>query len=67
MGARVGGRVTLKDGVEVLNIYLWYSRVQGEGGFLTPPPSFLPGLRKICDENNIVLIMDEVGSPSGSL
>ena len=34
--------------------------MQGEGGFLTPPPAFLPGLRKICDENNIVLIMDEV-------
>ena len=34
--------------------------IQGEGGFLTPPPSFLPGIRKICDENNIVLIMDEV-------
>ena len=34
--------------------------IQGEGGFLTPPPSFLPGLRKICDDNNIVLIMDEV-------
>ena len=41
--------------------------IQGEGGFLTPPPSFLPGLRKICDDNNIVLIMDEVVSPRGSL
>ena len=34
--------------------------IQGEGGFLTPPPSFLPGLRQICDDNGIVLIMDEV-------
>jgi len=39
--------------------------IQGEGGFLTPPPSFLPGLRKICDENNIVLIMDEVQAGVG--
>lgn len=34
--------------------------IMGEGGFLTPPPSFLPALRKICDENGIVLIIDEV-------
>jgi len=32
----------------------------GEGGFLTPPPSFLPALRKICNEHGIVLIIDEV-------
>ena len=36
--------------------------IMGEGGFLTPPPSFLPGLRKICDEHGIVLIIDEVPS-----
>ena len=34
--------------------------IQGEGGFLTPPPSFLPALRKICDEHGIMLIIDEV-------
>ena len=34
--------------------------IMGEGGFLTPPPSFLPALRKICDEHGIVLIIDEV-------
>lgn len=34
--------------------------IQGEGGFLTPPPGFLDGLRKICNDNNIMLIMDEV-------
>ena len=34
--------------------------IQGEGGFLTPPPSFLPALRKICDEHGILLIIDEV-------
>lgn len=39
--------------------------IQGEGGFLTPPPSFLPGLRKICDDNNIILIMDEVQAGVG--
>jgi 4-aminobutyrate aminotransferase-like enzyme len=34
--------------------------VQGEGGFVVPPPSFLPALRNICDEFGILLIADEV-------
>jgi 4-aminobutyrate aminotransferase/(S)-3-amino-2-methylpropionate transaminase len=34
--------------------------VQGEGGFLPAPPEFLEGLRAICDEHGICLIVDEV-------
>ena len=40
--------------------------IMGEGGFLTPPPSFLPTLRKVCDEHGIVLIIDEVPSSTRS-
>ncbi|KAK9833580.1 hypothetical protein WJX81_008310 [Elliptochloris bilobata] len=36
--------------------------ILGEGGFLTPPPSFLPGLRKLCDKHGLLLILDEVQS-----
>ncbi len=39
--------------------------VQGEGGFVVPPPAFLPGLREIADEYGIVLIADEVQSGFG--
>ena len=39
--------------------------IQGEGGFIVPPKEFLPGLRKICDENDILLIADEVQSGMG--
>ena len=35
--------------------------ILGEGGFITPPPGFLPLLRDLCDEHGILLIMDEVG------
>ncbi len=34
--------------------------VQGEGGIYPAKPEFLEGLRKICDEKDIVLIFDEV-------
>jgi 4-aminobutyrate aminotransferase/(S)-3-amino-2-methylpropionate transaminase len=36
--------------------------VLGEGGFVPAPPEYLQGLRKICDEQGIVLICDEIQS-----
>ncbi len=39
--------------------------VQGEGGFVPAPPAFLRGLREICDEHGILLIVDEVQSGYG--
>ncbi len=39
--------------------------IQGEGGYLVPPPSFLAGLRALCDEHGILLIFDEVQSGVG--
>jgi 4-aminobutyrate aminotransferase len=39
--------------------------LQGEGGYLVPPPGFLAGLRTLCDEHGILLIFDEVQSGVG--
>ncbi len=39
--------------------------VQGEGGINIPPPKFLPGLRQLCDENDLLLMFDEVQSGCG--
>ena len=39
--------------------------VQGEGGYIVPPPGFLAGLRKIADQHGILLIVDEVQSGFG--
>ncbi|MBE3589886.1 MAG: aspartate aminotransferase family protein [Firmicutes bacterium] len=39
--------------------------VQGEGGYIVPPASFLRGLREICDEHGILLVFDEVQSGFG--
>ncbi|SNQ60365.1 aspartate aminotransferase family protein [Candidatus Methanoperedens nitratireducens] len=36
--------------------------IQGEGGFIVPPSEFHKELRRICDENDILLIADEVQS-----
>ncbi len=34
--------------------------IQGEGGVNVPNPSYLPAVRKWCDDNNILLVADEV-------
>jgi 4-aminobutyrate aminotransferase len=39
--------------------------IQGEGGYIVPPPDFLPGLRRLCDEHNVLLVLDEVQSGMG--
>jgi 4-aminobutyrate aminotransferase len=39
--------------------------IQGEGGYIIPPPGFFPALRELCDKNNILLIADEVQSGMG--
>ena len=39
--------------------------VQGEGGFVVAPSEFLEGVRRICDDNGIVLVIDEVQTGYG--
>jgi 4-aminobutyrate aminotransferase / (S)-3-amino-2-methylpropionate transaminase / 5-aminovalerate transaminase len=39
--------------------------VQGEGGFVVAPRAFLDGVRRICDEHGIVMVVDEVQTGFG--
>jgi 4-aminobutyrate aminotransferase len=39
--------------------------IQGEGGYLPAPAAFLRELRRICDQNGILLVADEVQSGAG--
>jgi 4-aminobutyrate aminotransferase / (S)-3-amino-2-methylpropionate transaminase / 5-aminovalerate transaminase len=39
--------------------------VLGEGGFVTPPPEFLPIIQEICHRHKILLIADEVQTGFG--
>ncbi|GMR11162.1 MAG: acetyl ornithine aminotransferase family protein [Anaerolineae bacterium] len=39
--------------------------IQGEGGYVVPPPGFFPALRALCDRHGILLIADEVQSGIG--
>jgi 4-aminobutyrate aminotransferase / (S)-3-amino-2-methylpropionate transaminase / 5-aminovalerate transaminase len=39
--------------------------VQGEGGFVVAPRDFMAGIRRLCDEHGIVLVVDEVQTGFG--
>src|SRR3954469_9343077 len=39
--------------------------IQGEGGYIVPPPEFHRELRKLCDKHGILLVADEVQSGMG--
>jgi 4-aminobutyrate aminotransferase len=39
--------------------------IQGEGGYIVPPPNFFPRLRALCDKHGILLITDEVQAGMG--
>lgn len=36
--------------------------IQGAGGYIVPPDDYLPALAKLCKQNNIILVIDEVQS-----
>ncbi|MCI7804767.1 MAG: aspartate aminotransferase family protein [Oscillospiraceae bacterium] len=49
-----------KDACTENTIAIMIEPVQGEGGVHPATQEFMTGLRKFCDENNILLLLDEV-------
>jgi 4-aminobutyrate aminotransferase len=39
--------------------------IQGEGGYVVPPPEFLPMLQDLCRRHGILLVLDEIQSGFG--
>ena len=58
---RVLGRLIAPSDVAAIVIEAF----QGEGGYFPAPPQFLRGLREICDEYGILLVVDEIQSGMG--
>lgn len=55
------GRIVPADAVAGILV----EPIQGEGGYIVPPPGFFPALRALCDRHGILLIADEVQAGTG--
>lgn len=55
----------MRKAVDAETCAIMVEPIQGEGGVNVPSDEYLPGLRKICDENKLMLILDEVQSGMG--
>ena len=54
---------TIMPAEEVAAIFV--EPIQGEGGYIVPPPEFHRELRRLADKNGILLVADEVQSGMG--
>jgi acetylornithine/LysW-gamma-L-lysine aminotransferase len=60
-----GKSVGVKDAITEKTAAILVEPIQGERGIIVPPPTFLQELREICNNADILLIIDEVQSGFG--
>ena len=55
-----GDLQAVSDAIDATTAAVLIEPVQGEGGIIPAEDTFLQGLRALCDENGLLLIMDEI-------
>jgi acetylornithine/N-succinyldiaminopimelate aminotransferase len=55
----------LKAAISDKTVAVLLEAVQGEGGIWSSKPEYIQGVRKLCDERNLVMICDEVQAGMG--
>ena len=60
-----GDLAAVKKSLSPSTVAIMVEPIQGEGGIQVPPEGFLQGLRKLCDEHGLLLILDEIQTGNG--
>jgi predicted acetylornithine/succinylornithine family transaminase len=60
-----GDLAAAQEAVNERNCAIMVEPIQGEGGVNCPPEGYLKGLKDLCEERGILLIMDEVQTGMG--
>jgi acetylornithine/N-succinyldiaminopimelate aminotransferase len=50
----------MRAAISEQTVAIYVEPVQGEAGVVTPPEDYLPALRKLADQHNLLLVFDEV-------
>ena len=60
-----GDAEALEQAINPNTVSFLVEPIQGEGGVIVPPAGYLKNVRRICDENNVILILDEIQTGLG--
>jgi ornithine--oxo-acid transaminase len=60
-----GNLEDLKSKITANTAAVMVEPIQGEGGIVIPPDGYLKGIEKLCKENNVLFICDEIQSGLG--
>jgi acetylornithine/N-succinyldiaminopimelate aminotransferase len=62
---RYGDLAAVKKAITPQHCAILVEPIQGEGGVRVPPAGFLKGLRELCDQQGMLLVLDEVQTGIG--
>ncbi len=60
-----GDLAALADAIDETTVAVLLEPIQGEQGVVVPPPGYLPGVRRLCTEQNVLFVADEIQSGLG--
>ncbi|MET1073955.1 MAG: ornithine--oxo-acid transaminase [Umezawaea sp.] len=60
-----GDEGALRDAITERTAAVLIEPIQGEAGIVVPPAGYLAAVRRICDENNVLMVADEIQSGLG--
>ncbi|MEV0391649.1 ornithine--oxo-acid transaminase [Polymorphospora rubra] len=60
-----GDLAALADAVDDTTVAVLIEPIQGEQGVVVPPPGYLPGVRDLCTQRDVLFIADEIQSGLG--
>jgi ornithine--oxo-acid transaminase len=60
-----GSAEAIEEAIDETTVAVLLEPVQGEAGIIVPPEDYLPAVRRICTERNVLLVADEIQSGLG--